>query len=367
MEEGSLRVDANVSARPRGETTLGTKTEVKNLNSFSARRARARGGVRAPVRACSRRRTGHAADDALGRRDTASVRPSADEGRKPRLPLLSGARSPAARARRRTGSSACATSSRSCLTRAAARFATTTGSATTTLDVLTASQALADYFEERRARARRSEGRRELGDGRGAGSAQREQAATSSSFRCVRPISPSCSTSCATAIVSHTAAKQIFARHGRDRRARRADRRARRAREGRRRRRSSRLDRRGDRRSIRRKPQRFRDGERKLLGVLVGFVMKKSKGRADPRARQSVAARSELGGVERQLQLLREARAPTCGIPKCRSASSRSSFVASATQRVAPDPLRQAQRLVAGRIERDRAPTVSIRSKKSMM
>ncbi|MEP7085838.1 MAG: Asp-tRNA(Asn)/Glu-tRNA(Gln) amidotransferase subunit GatB [Gemmatimonadota bacterium] len=35
MEEGSLRVDANVSARLRGETTLGTKTEVKNLNSFS--------------------------------------------------------------------------------------------------------------------------------------------------------------------------------------------------------------------------------------------------------------------------------------------------------------------------------------------
>jgi aspartyl-tRNA(Asn)/glutamyl-tRNA(Gln) amidotransferase subunit B len=35
MEEGSLRVDANVSARPRGETRLGTKTEVKNMNSFS--------------------------------------------------------------------------------------------------------------------------------------------------------------------------------------------------------------------------------------------------------------------------------------------------------------------------------------------
>jgi aspartyl-tRNA(Asn)/glutamyl-tRNA(Gln) amidotransferase subunit B len=35
MEEGSLRVDANVSARPRGTSTLGTKTEVKNLNSFS--------------------------------------------------------------------------------------------------------------------------------------------------------------------------------------------------------------------------------------------------------------------------------------------------------------------------------------------
>jgi aspartyl-tRNA(Asn)/glutamyl-tRNA(Gln) amidotransferase subunit B len=34
MEEGSLRCDANVSVRPGGATTLGTKTEVKNLNSF---------------------------------------------------------------------------------------------------------------------------------------------------------------------------------------------------------------------------------------------------------------------------------------------------------------------------------------------
>jgi aspartyl-tRNA(Asn)/glutamyl-tRNA(Gln) amidotransferase subunit B len=35
MEEGSLRVDANLSVRPRGEVDLGTKTEVKNMNSFS--------------------------------------------------------------------------------------------------------------------------------------------------------------------------------------------------------------------------------------------------------------------------------------------------------------------------------------------
>ena len=34
MEEGSLRCDANVSIRPAGETRLGTKTEVKNINSF---------------------------------------------------------------------------------------------------------------------------------------------------------------------------------------------------------------------------------------------------------------------------------------------------------------------------------------------
>ncbi len=36
MEEGSLRCDANVSVRPRGSTGLGTKVEVKNLNSFRA-------------------------------------------------------------------------------------------------------------------------------------------------------------------------------------------------------------------------------------------------------------------------------------------------------------------------------------------
>ncbi|AMW04854.1 Asp-tRNA(Asn)/Glu-tRNA(Gln) amidotransferase subunit GatB [Gemmatimonas phototrophica] len=36
MEEGSLRVDVNISVRRHGEQTLGTKTEIKNLNSFSA-------------------------------------------------------------------------------------------------------------------------------------------------------------------------------------------------------------------------------------------------------------------------------------------------------------------------------------------
>jgi aspartyl-tRNA(Asn)/glutamyl-tRNA(Gln) amidotransferase subunit B len=34
MEEGSLRVDANVSVRPTGSDQLGTKTELKNMNSF---------------------------------------------------------------------------------------------------------------------------------------------------------------------------------------------------------------------------------------------------------------------------------------------------------------------------------------------
>jgi len=35
MEQGSLRCDANVSIRPRGSGSLGTRTEIKNLNSFA--------------------------------------------------------------------------------------------------------------------------------------------------------------------------------------------------------------------------------------------------------------------------------------------------------------------------------------------
>jgi aspartyl-tRNA(Asn)/glutamyl-tRNA(Gln) amidotransferase subunit B len=39
MEEGSLRCDANVSVRPKGAERLGTKAEVKNVNSFKFIRA----------------------------------------------------------------------------------------------------------------------------------------------------------------------------------------------------------------------------------------------------------------------------------------------------------------------------------------
>jgi aspartyl-tRNA(Asn)/glutamyl-tRNA(Gln) amidotransferase subunit B len=36
LEEGSFRCDANVSVRPKGESKLGTKVELKNMNSFNA-------------------------------------------------------------------------------------------------------------------------------------------------------------------------------------------------------------------------------------------------------------------------------------------------------------------------------------------
>ena len=39
MEQGSLRVDANVSIRPENTSKLGTRAEIKNLNSFKAVKA----------------------------------------------------------------------------------------------------------------------------------------------------------------------------------------------------------------------------------------------------------------------------------------------------------------------------------------
>ena len=34
MEKGHMRCDANVSIRPKGQKEFGTRTEIKNLNSF---------------------------------------------------------------------------------------------------------------------------------------------------------------------------------------------------------------------------------------------------------------------------------------------------------------------------------------------
>ena len=71
MSQGSLRCDANVSIRPAGSTELGTKTELKNMNSFafvqgeSRRRSSARSG-------CSRQ-----ANRSYRRRCTSIPRPEA--------------------------------------------------------------------------------------------------------------------------------------------------------------------------------------------------------------------------------------------------------------------------------------------------
>ena len=100
MEEGSLRVDANVSARRRGETKLGTKTEVKNMNSFS--------GVERALEVEFARQVGVLEAGGTIEQQTmlwdgtrGQVRPARIEGGQPRLPLLPRARSAAARARDR--------------------------------------------------------------------------------------------------------------------------------------------------------------------------------------------------------------------------------------------------------------------------
>ena len=86
MEEGSLRVDANVSIRPADSDELGTKTELKNMNSFrfleraSRRRSPASAGCWRAGRRSSRTRSTSIPRTALGRRLPQGVRP--------RLPLL---------------------------------------------------------------------------------------------------------------------------------------------------------------------------------------------------------------------------------------------------------------------------------------
>ena len=175
MEEGSLRVDANVSARPRGATQLGTKTEVKNMNSFS--------GVQRALEAEFERQC--ALLDRGGRVEQQTM-------------LWDGARNEVRPARSKEGSHdyryfpepdlpplvldhqwiEAVRDELPELPRARrARFAREYGLAGGDVGVLTASVALADYFEATVESARRCEGRRKLGDGRGARRAQRRQRA----------------------------------------------------------------------------------------------------------------------------------------------------------------------------------------------
>jgi len=57
MEKGQMRCDANVSVRPVGSTTLGTRAELKNLNSISGVRNAVEYEIRRQVRAVSRGET----------------------------------------------------------------------------------------------------------------------------------------------------------------------------------------------------------------------------------------------------------------------------------------------------------------------
>ena len=291
MEEGSLRVDANVSARLRGETKLGTKTEVKNLNSFS--------GVERALeiefaRQCDVLASGGTVHQQtmLWDANRGEVRPArSKEGShdyryfpEPDLPPLQLARAWIDRARVELPELPAAKQ---------ARFAAEYKLTAAEIEVLTAEVPLSAYFEET-ARAG--------GDAKGAANwviRDVRQLLNSGATLTSLKIRPAALAQLLTMVrdhtVSHAAATKIFAiasetgelprdiakkegllqERNEDALASWVD------------------------QVLAENPDvaaRFRGGDKKLLGVLVGLVMKVSKGRADPKAiNQLLSARAAAG------------------------------------------------------------------------
>ena len=288
MEEGSLRVDANVSARRRGETALGTKTEVKNMNSFS--------GVERALEVEFVRQVGLLASGGTVQQQTmlwdggaGAVRPSrTKEGShdyryfpEPDLPPL--VLAPDWIERMRHDLPELPSDRR-------ARFATEYALGAYDVDVLTASPRLSDYYES----VARTHGDPKVAANWVMGEvlAQLKASGTDLATFRVRPHDlAELLNLVRDGIVSHTAAKQVFAAMVAtgDPAAQVAER------EG--------LVKVDDDALLAAwldevivempaEAERLRAGEKKLQGVLIGAVMKKSKGRADPRKlNQLLAAR----------------------------------------------------------------------------
>jgi aspartyl-tRNA(Asn)/glutamyl-tRNA(Gln) amidotransferase subunit B len=288
MEEGSLRVDANISVRPAGQVKLGTKTEVKNMNSFSAVEKALASEY---ARQCALIDSGGRVEQQTllwdGARETA--RPSrTKEGshdyRYFEEPDLRPLRLDAKWIEHLGGDLPELPDERK------KRLAAEYGLTPVEVEQLTAHPALAEYFEAV-ARAS-SDGKASynwvMGEVQAALRASGEDIAR---FR-VRPADLAQMLNLVRdGTVSHTAAKRVFAKMvetGHPAAQVAAD-------EG--------LLQVGDEGAIatwvdevlQEHPEeagRYRAGEKKLQGVLVGFVMKKSKGRADPkRVNQLLSAR----------------------------------------------------------------------------
>jgi aspartyl-tRNA(Asn)/glutamyl-tRNA(Gln) amidotransferase subunit B len=277
MEEGSLRVDANVSARRRGETKLGTKTEVKNMNSFS--------GVERALQAEFARHVsvleaGGMIEQQTMLWDGASVRPArSKEGShdyryfpEPDLPPLILAPEWIEQVRKDLPELPAARR---------ARFVRDYKLGEYDVEVLTVNPRLADYYES----VARAHGEPKAAANWVMGEVMatlKTSGEDISRFR-VRPADLAALLDLVRdGIVSHTAAKQIFGRMVAtgDPPAQIAEQ------EG--------LIKVGDDAQLAAwldeviaenpaEAERYRNGEKKLQGVLIGAVMKKSKGRADPR------------------------------------------------------------------------------------
>jgi aspartyl-tRNA(Asn)/glutamyl-tRNA(Gln) amidotransferase subunit B len=289
MEKGSLRVDANVSSRERGESELGTKTEVKNMNSFS-------GVVRALdvefARQCSVLAAGGRVEQQtmLWDANTGEVRPArskegSDDYRyfpEPDLPPLIIPLDRIDRIRDALPELPAA--------RRARYRREHSGLSEADVNVLTASVGLSDYFEQvaRQTNDPKTSANWMLGE---VLAALNDTGQTIEHFT-VRPADlAELMTMVRDGVVSHSAAKRVFAvmvSTG-DRPQPIAER------EG--------LLKVTDDAALQRwidevliehpaEAERFRGGERRLQGVLVGYVMKTSNGSADPkRVNQLLAAR----------------------------------------------------------------------------
>jgi aspartyl-tRNA(Asn)/glutamyl-tRNA(Gln) amidotransferase subunit B len=279
MEEGSLRVDANVSARMRGDANLGQKTEVKNMNSFS--------GVERALevefaRQLSVLRSGGVVEQQtmLWDAGTGQVRPSrTKEGShdyryfpEPDLPPLVLDRKRIAKAREKLPELP---------SQRRARFQRDYTLGDYDVDVITSSPALADYFES----VARQHGEAKVAANWVMGEVLAALKATGQDIAhfAVRPKDLAELLGLVRAgTVTHTAAKQIFAAMVKtgDSPGDIANR------EG--------LLKVSDDDALRRwldevvaehpkEAERFGAGEKKLQGVLIGAAMKKSKGSADPK------------------------------------------------------------------------------------
>ncbi len=294
MEEGSLRVDANVSARSRGATELGTKTEVKNMNSFSAvERALEMEFARQCVLLARGKKVEQQTllwDGARGEVRPARTKEGSHDYRyfpEPDLPPL--VLAPAFIAEVRAELPELPRARRE-------RFATHYALADADLEALTASRALADYFECVAT---------SHGDAKAAANWVMGAVLAWCNAK-ARPLAECQVTSEHLAAlldlvrdgtVSHTAAKRIFAAMTRSGEPPRAIA----EREGLVQERDSDLLARWVDEVLAENPAeaaRYLGGERKLQGVLVGLVMKKSQGRADPkRVNQLLSARGARAGA----------------------------------------------------------------------
>ena len=113
MQKGVMRIEPNISVRPRGSTELGTRTEIKNLNSFRALERSVEYEIQRQVGLLRRGRARGPGDRRLGRRAQAS--PSRSASRSPKTTTVT-FRSRTCRpwCSIRTGSSRCVSRCRSC-------------------------------------------------------------------------------------------------------------------------------------------------------------------------------------------------------------------------------------------------------------